>query len=179
MYFLTPRKCGIFGVCCEGLPQQVNYLVDEGMAVSKGSVSVINFLDHFFGQYGVGETHVDLHCDNCSGQNKNRYMLNYLCWRTLNNLHEEINLHFLIAGHTKFAPDWCFGLVKQAYRRTKVGTIDDICKVVRSSTPTGINVAQPVGLENGTVFVEYKNFNTVLEPFFRPLPRIKSYQHFR
>jgi hypothetical protein len=36
MYFLTPRKCGVFGVCCEALPRQVNYLIDEGMAIDKG-----------------------------------------------------------------------------------------------------------------------------------------------
>ena len=29
MYFLTPRKCAIFGVCCESIPQQENYLIDE------------------------------------------------------------------------------------------------------------------------------------------------------
>ena len=23
IYFLVPRKCGIFGVCCEGIPKQV------------------------------------------------------------------------------------------------------------------------------------------------------------
>jgi hypothetical protein len=28
MYFLTPRKCAIFGVCCEALPQQVNQCCD-------------------------------------------------------------------------------------------------------------------------------------------------------
>jgi hypothetical protein len=27
-------------------------------------------------------------------------------------LHTSIHLSFLIAGHTKFAPDWCFGLIK-------------------------------------------------------------------
>jgi len=43
MYFLVPRKCGIFGVCCEALPQQINYLIDEGMCVSKGSNSVISY----------------------------------------------------------------------------------------------------------------------------------------
>ena len=26
MYFLTPRKCAIFGVCCEGVPRQVGNL---------------------------------------------------------------------------------------------------------------------------------------------------------
>ncbi len=29
IYFLVPRKYGLFGVCCEGLPRQVNFLVDE------------------------------------------------------------------------------------------------------------------------------------------------------
>ena len=47
IYFLTPRKSGIFGVCCEGVPQQVNYLIDEGMATSKGSDAVISYLYHF------------------------------------------------------------------------------------------------------------------------------------
>ena len=73
IYFLTPRRCGIFGVCFEGLPQQVNYLIDEGMATSKGSDAVISYLHHFFSTYGLGEEDLQLHCDNCSGQNKNRY----------------------------------------------------------------------------------------------------------
>ena len=31
MYFLTPRKCAIFRVCCEAIPRQVNYLIDESV----------------------------------------------------------------------------------------------------------------------------------------------------
>ena len=73
MYFVDLRKCGIFGVCCEGVPQQVNYLIDEGMTSTKGSNAVISYLHHFFENYGLGEEHLSLHCDNCSGQNKNRY----------------------------------------------------------------------------------------------------------
>ena len=26
MYFLTPRKCAIFGVCCEAIPRQVGLI---------------------------------------------------------------------------------------------------------------------------------------------------------
>ncbi len=113
IYFLVPRKCAIFGVCCEGIPKQVNFLIDEGSSVSKGSNSVISYLDYFFTHYGLGEEDVHLHADNCSGQNKNRFMLWYLCWRTLYRRHSTIAIHFLITGHTKFAPDWCFGLLKQ------------------------------------------------------------------
>ncbi|KAK5609770.1 hypothetical protein CRENBAI_023008 [Crenichthys baileyi] len=42
MYFLTPRKCGLFGVSCEGLQKQVNFLIDEGMSSGKGSNEVIS-----------------------------------------------------------------------------------------------------------------------------------------
>ena len=29
LYFKTPRKVLLFGICCEMLPKQVNYLIDE------------------------------------------------------------------------------------------------------------------------------------------------------
>ena len=80
VYFLTPRKWGIFGVCCESLPQQENYLTDKGAASSKGSNAVISYLHHLFETYRLGEKNIDLHCDNCSGQNKNHCTLWYFAW---------------------------------------------------------------------------------------------------
>ena len=151
MYFLVPRKCGIFGVCCEAIPRQVNYLIDEGMCISKGSNAVISYVHHFFENYGLGESSVHLHCDNCSGQNKNKFVVWYLAWRVLAGLHRNISMNFMISGHTKFSPDWCFGLLKQKHRRTPISCLSDLCDTVRSSTVTGVNVAQLVGTEDGTV----------------------------
>ena len=37
IYFLTPRKCGLFGVCCEGIPRQINFLIDEAVDTGKGA----------------------------------------------------------------------------------------------------------------------------------------------
>ena len=37
MYFKTARKCAMFGVCCEGVPRQVNYLLDEASDVGTGA----------------------------------------------------------------------------------------------------------------------------------------------
>jgi len=179
MYFLVPRKCGIFGVCCEALPQQVNYLVDEGMCTSKGSNAVISYLHHFFNNHSLGETSVHLHCDNCTGQNKNKFMLWYLCWRVICNLHQSVTLNFMISGHTKFAPDWCFGLLKQRFRRTAVSTLADIASVVTSSTVVGVNRAEIVGTENGQVSVPTYDWHTFFYSFFKPFPGIKSVQHFR
>nr|XP_054760240.1 uncharacterized protein LOC129266415 [Lytechinus pictus] len=178
-YFLSTRKCGIFGVNCEGIPKQVNFLIDEGMALSKGSIAVISYLHFFFNNFGLGEKEVSLHCDNCSGQNKNKFMLWYLSWRCLHYLHDDITLNFMVAGHTKFAPDFCFGLLKKKYQASQVSTLEDIANVVRQSSTKGINVPVIVGDESGNRQVPTYQWQDFLSPHFRPVPDIKSYHHFR
>ncbi|ELT92413.1 hypothetical protein CAPTEDRAFT_205030 [Capitella teleta] len=122
MYFLTPRKLWLFGVCCEGIPKQVNYLMDEAHCSTKGSNAVISYLDHFF------EFH----------------------------------------GHTKFSPDWGFGLLKQTFRRGKVSTVSCMETLVNESAVS--NVAQVVGFtsaEPGVVY--YRQRPTDTEESFRIL----------
>ena len=70
VYFLTPRKCGIFGVYCEAIPRQMNYLIDEACNSGKGSNAIVSMLHHFFDEHGLGEREVHLHADNCVRQNK-------------------------------------------------------------------------------------------------------------
>ena len=36
IYFKTPRKCALFGICCEAIPCQVNFLIDEKCCDWKG-----------------------------------------------------------------------------------------------------------------------------------------------
>ena len=56
MYFKTACKCAVFGVCCEGVPRQVNYLIDEASDVGKGANTVISLLHHFLEHQGLGES---------------------------------------------------------------------------------------------------------------------------
>ena len=116
--FKTPRKCALFGVCCEGIPRQVNYLIDENVLTGKGANATISYVHHFFTRHGVGETEAQIHADNCGAQNKNNPFIWYYIWRVMTGLHHAVEYNFLLAGHTKFSPDWCFGLMKQKTRRT-------------------------------------------------------------
>ena len=73
MYLLTPRKCAIFGVCCDSIPRMTTYLIDEAVDMGKDPNAIVSMLHHFFENHGLGEERVHPHADNCGGQNKNRY----------------------------------------------------------------------------------------------------------
>lgn len=68
-----------------------------------------------------------------SGQNKNNYVLQYLAWRLHTKKSTEIELNFMLAGHTKFAPDQHFGTFKKVFKRTFVSSLSDIKHVSLSN----------------------------------------------
>ena len=176
IFFKTPRKCGIFGVNSEPLSQQINYLIDEAHSCGKGANTVISYIHHYLENYSIGELHIKMHADNCSGQNKNSFVIWYLLWRTLSGLHEQITLSFLIAGHTKFSPDAGFGLFKKKLRKTKVDCLDDIAKCVSDSSK--LNVPVLVGRENGLSDVKVYDWSSFFALFFKKVTKVLSYHHF-
>ena len=94
IYFLTPRKCAIFGVCCEAIPRQINYFIDEAAATGKGANTIISLLHHFLETHNFGEAELHLHADNCSGQNKNRYIVEQRI-----DVHVHVCIYLLIQIH--------------------------------------------------------------------------------
>ena len=153
IYFKTPQKSGIFGVMCEAIPQQVNFLIDEAATTGKGANATISYTHYYFQHHRLGETDMRRNADNCSGQNKNNFFLWYLAWRIMMNLHNKILNSFLIAGHTKFGPDHCFGRIKKSYKLTYVSSIYELASLVEKSSTTGNNKAQIVGTHDGRVIV--------------------------
>ena len=105
------------------------------------------------------------------------HSLQYLSWRVLSGLHQHITISFMLVGHTKFSPDWCFGLLKQKYKKTFVSSLGDIVDVVNSSAE--VNTAQLVGSQEGDVVVPTYDWATFLGKHFRKVPNIKQYHHFK
>ena len=100
LYFLTPRKYQIFGVCNEAKSEQ---MINENDIAGRGANTVVSMLHHYFDAYNVtAGQEVLLHADNAVGQNKNNCVMQYLCWRILTGRNCKIKISFMVAGHTKF-----------------------------------------------------------------------------
>ena len=96
-------------------------------------------LHDYTSRHSYGETVMQLHADNCCGQNKNNTFLQYLCWRCLTGLNTTIKYAFMMVGHTRFAPDWLAGLFKSTYRYLSLSWCpltlqyyvdNDICRLI-------------------------------------------------
>ena len=117
-------------------------------------------LHHFFEHHGFGKSIAHLHANDCIGKNKNRFIMLYCMWCVLAGLHKEITKSFLLVGHTNFSPDLCFGIFKQLYRKTNVGTINDIAEVVKWSA--SVNHPQLIGECNGTTHIKMYDWSSFL-----------------
>ena len=98
-------------------------------------------------------------------------------WREMVRLHQQIILSFLIVGHTKFSPDWCFGLLQQRFHRTRVGCLADLEQAVNISAEA--NVTQLVGTQSGEVVVRSYNWTLMFAGQLKKLKHIKKYHHFK
>ena len=77
------------------------------------------------------------------------------------------------AGHTKFNSDWHFGLWKVKWRNSTVETLDEIA----SSITNHHNVPQLV--DDDQKPVKFFDWSSYLRQFFKPIPHLKTYHHFR
>ncbi len=99
-----------------------------------------------------------------------------MMWRVMTGLHKSARLSFMTVGHTKFAPDWCFGLLKQRMRRTKIDCLDDIVDVITKSA--SVNEAQLVGTQSGEIIVKSYEWTGFLAPKFKRINHITKQHHF-
>ena len=108
---------------------------------------------------------------------KNNAMVQYGAWRVSTGRSKAIKVSFMIAGHTKFSPDWFFGLIKKSYRQKSVSTLCDIEKVVNASTTGGQNTAlSTIDIQRN---VHWYNWSDYLGNYFRTILMISKYHHFR
>jgi hypothetical protein len=61
-------------------------------------------------------------------------MIQFLIWCVAVGIVDQIELKFLLKGHTKFSPDGGFGTIKKQSRRADVYTIEQVASEIIAST---------------------------------------------
>uniref|UniRef100_A0A1X7TRE4 DUF7869 domain-containing protein n=1 Tax=Amphimedon queenslandica TaxID=400682 RepID=A0A1X7TRE4_AMPQE len=107
IYFLTPMKCGLFGVCCEAFRRHVTYLVDDVMDTGKGANTAVRYIHHYIENQGINASIIHLNADNCIGQNINNTVIQYLAWRVQAHRNKWIKISFHSVGHTISSHQTC------------------------------------------------------------------------
>ena len=103
----------------------------------------------------------------------------YLAWRIATKLHRSIKYSFLIAGHTKFGPDRCFGMLKKSYKVNFISSLYELAGMVDGSSSTGVNKAQLVATHGGRIIVPAYDWSTFLGQYFKKITNITNFHHFR
>lgn len=91
--------------------------------------------------------------------------------------HRRLEFSLMEAGHTKFSPDWHFGLWKLKWRNFTAETMNDVAESVRMSSRNGHNIPQLVNDPETPVI--FYNWSSYFETFFKKLPSISKYHHFK
>jgi len=126
-YFISRRKIDLFGICDENSGIQTNYVIDECQRINKGPNMVISMLNHYILTKVPTGKKIILYADNCPGQNKNQTLVAYCCYLTkILKRHTDIEINFMVVGHTKFSPDRHFGTIKSLLRKKGCFSIIDL-----------------------------------------------------
>ncbi|OWF53928.1 hypothetical protein KP79_PYT00387 [Mizuhopecten yessoensis] len=75
-----------------------------------------------------------------------------------------------IAGHTKFDPDWHFGVWKLRWRSSVVETLQEVALSVMKSSRNGHNIPQLV--QDDDKPIKFTDWKTYLKQYFKPLKNL-------
>jgi hypothetical protein len=85
--------------------------------------------------------------DNCSGQNKNKYVLRLACLLVELKYYRTVYIIFLVAGHMKNAADRLFHLLKTQYRKRQVFAMEQLEAILnKTSTYNVIKLARKISM---------------------------------
>ena len=91
----------------------------------------------------------------------------------MRGLHKTIRLSFMLVGHTKFSPNWCFGLFKKKFWMTKVNCLDDLAHV------GPVNEVQLGVSQSGESVVNMHDWVGFFASHLKKVPQITRQHHFQ
>ena len=161
-YYLQKLNHDVFGVVDHSTGSSTVYLFDERIG-PKNTDHTISYLTDYISHLPPWVKRVHLFLDNTSSTNMNYYMMSWAYEMVQHKRVDFLRISFLIAGHTKFAPDLLFSKIAQTYNRSDVFNTDELKEV--------ISTYAEVVVDEGELVCDWR---TPLSEKFSKLPGIRS-----
>ena len=117
-YYLQKVSHDIFGIIDHREEQGVVYLFDERIGPKN--------TDHTVSSCHPWIKRLALFLDNATSTNKNKFMFAWAMELVSTGTINHIHISFMLAGHTKFAPDHLFATIGSAYKSSDIFTISEL-----------------------------------------------------
>ena len=128
-YYLQKLSHDIFGIVNHAWKSSTIYLFDERSG-PKNTDHTISFLTDYLKKLPTWIRRVHIFLDNTSSTNKNCFMMSWAYEMLQQKKVDFLRLSFLIAGHTKFAPDLLFSQIAQSYNHSDVFTTEELKGII-------------------------------------------------
>ncbi|KAE9088741.1 hypothetical protein PF010_g19271 [Phytophthora fragariae] len=172
-YFCSLFSVSCFGIYYENDGVQTNYIYDESTS-GKGSDQINSMLAHFIETKLVpaGKTKLTVYADNCSGQNKNNYVIKFLLTLVDMGVFEHVDYKFFVKGHTKNSCDRGFGHIRKYMATAECWTMAHVIETVNAAASNSVTVHVPRGSEL------FKSYKSVMTELYKRLDGVQKYQIF-
>ena len=164
-YYLQKLNHDIFGIVNHANELSSVFLFDERVG-PKNTDHTISYLCEYLSKLPTWIHRVHLFLDNTSSTNKNCFLMAWAYEMIQQSKLSFLRISFLIAGHTKFAPDLLFSKIAQTYNRSDVFNTKELRDV--------ISIYADVTVDEGAIVCDWRNAMTK----YSKLPGIRSLHDF-
>ena len=158
-YYLQKVSHDVFGLIDHRAGEKHITLFDERIG-PKNTDHTISILQGYIKK--ITELHpwlrrVLIFLDNAASTNKNRYLFSWGMEIVEQRTLDYVRFCFMVAGHTKFAPDRLFAQVSNSYNRSDVFTIDELKDICALHAHTTIEDGAAVMQWRKTLCIKYSD----------------------
>lgn len=97
-------------------------------------VSVLfRVLSDFLKEHKTLPNRLVLNVDNTVKENKNRYIFAFMAALVKKGVFAEVDIDFLVVGHTGNEVDQCFSILANEFRKNQINTLEELMKLIEDS----------------------------------------------
>ncbi len=164
-YYLQKLNHDVFGIVNHASTRSAVYVFDERVG-PKNTDHTVSYLTDYLSKLPRWITRVHLFLDNTSSTNKNFYFMAWAFEMVQQERLTFVRVSFLVAGHTKFAPDLLFSRIAQTYNRSDVFTTGELQEIISDYAE--------VVVDEGSIVCDWRNPMTK----YSKLPGIRKLHDF-